>query len=447
MMVRLATRLEIRSIRPHLTPLAELAGPVVLAELGWMAMGVVDTLMVRHLGPAAIGAVGIGSTLYMAIGVFGIGVLLALDPLVAQAYGARRLDECHRWLWHGLAMALFLTMPLTLLGLSLPAALRTLGVHPEVLPLTESYLWIVNWSLLPLLLYGAARRYLQGMSVVRPIMLALISANLINAVANWVLVNGRLGLPALGVAGAAWATFASRVHMALVLFVAISMRDRRAPQRLRSTPRHLELSRLLRLLRLGLPAAGQLTLEVGVFGATTALAGKLAPISLATHQIALNLWGVSFMVPLGIASAASVLVGQAIGRDDPIGARDAGRTAILVGCLFMCGAAILFLAVPEVLVGAFTFDQAVITTGSRLLIVCSIFQVFDALQVLATGALRGLAETRSPMLWNLFGHWAVGLPLGYAFCFWLGWDVIGLWEWRARVAIATLAAPAGRRMA
>jgi MATE family multidrug resistance protein len=181
------------------------------------------------------------------------------------------------------------------------------------------------------------------------------------------------------------------------------------------------------LLGLGLPAASQVTLEVGVFAAATALAGRLPPASLAAHQIAINIASFTFMVPLGIASAGAVRVGQAVGRRDAAGAARSGWTALLFGTLFMACAAAVFLLIPRVLVGAFTTNISVLQIGTSLLFVAAVFQLFDGVQGVATGVLRGLGDTRSPMLWNLAAHWFLGLPLGYALCFIGGLGVIGLW--------------------
>ena len=404
-----------------------LAAPVVVAELGWITMGMVDTLMVGPLGAEAIGAVGLGSALFIAVGIFGMGMLLGLDTLVSQAFGAGRMDECHRWLLHGVVLALVLTVPTTLLLFWMAATLDRWGMNPDVLRLVRPYLDAVAWSTLPLLLYFGFRRYLQGLGVVRPIMVTLIGANLLNVIANWALIFGHLGLPALGVAGAAWATVLSRVVMAVSLAVVILRRDRLYRPRLMETPLTIEWARVRRLIALGAPAAGQLTLEVGVFAAGSALAGRMLPASLAAHQIALNLAGFTYMVPLGLASAGAVRVGHAIGRGDAAAASRAGWTALLFGVLFMSAAALAFTTIPSLLLGAFTTDPRVVEIGVALLAVAAVFQLFDGLQGVATGVLRGLGDTRTPMLWNLAGHWGIGLPLAYLLAFRFGLGVIGLW--------------------
>ena len=418
-----------------------LAMPVVMAELGWMTMGLVDTLMVGGIGPEAIGAVGIGSSLFMGVCIFAMGLFLGLDTLVAQAFGAGRVDECHRWLAYGVVLSVGLSVPITIVVLLLSSALGRWGLHPTVLQLTQPYLNVLAWSIPPLLLYASFRRYLQGMGVVRPVMIALVLANVLNACVNWILIFGHLGAPAMGVRGSAWATVVARIIMAGVLLAVILYRERSfvsawlrrghgvtlaQPEGRRPRSR-IDMAPMRRLLALGLPAASQVTLEVGVFAAATALAGRLAPAALAAHQIAINLASLTFMVPLGIASAGAVRVGHAVGRRDPHGAARSGWTAILFGVSFMSCAAAAFLFIPRVLIGAFTSDPSVLAIGVSLLFVGAVFQLFDGVQAVSTGVLRGLGDTRTPMLWNLAAHWFVGLPLGYALCFAFGLGVIGLW--------------------
>ncbi|HZB26796.1 MAG TPA: MATE family efflux transporter, partial [Vicinamibacterales bacterium] len=257
-------------------PMFHLAIPVVLAELGWVAMGIVDTLMVGPLGPAAIGAVGLGSSIFMGVSVFAIGLLLGLDTLVSQSHGAGRHDDCHRWLVHGVVLSVAISFPLTGLLWLATASLHRWGLDPEVLRLTRPYLQVVTWSLPPLLLYTSFRRYLQATGSVRAVTSALIAANVANAITSWVLIFGHFGAPQLGVAGAAWATVMARVSMAGWLWCAIVARERGRTPGLFQTSLRVEWGWLRRLIALGFPAAMQITLEVGVFAAGTALAGGLA---------------------------------------------------------------------------------------------------------------------------------------------------------------------------
>ena len=405
-----------------------LAVPVVMAELGWMAMGVVDTLMVGPLGPEAISAVGVGAAMHIAFAIFGMGVLLGLDTLVSQAFGAGDVRDCHRWLFDGLTLGALLTVPIMAVCLLLAYAIPSLGFHPAVAPQLQSYFFVLIWSTPFLIAYAACRRYLQGMHLATPVMFALITANLLNALMNWLLVYGHWGFPQLGVPGSAWATLVARIYMFSALGVAIWWTDRHSGHRsLWRVPRLIDPARLRRLLKLGLPAASQMLAEVGVFALATALAGTLDPISSASHQIAINLAGIAFMIPLGMGSAGAVRVGHAVGAGDRLRAAAAGWTAILLGAAFMLASGIVFVAMPRTLIGWFSSDQAVLTVGTSLLYLAAVFQLFDGVQGVITGTLRGLGDTRTPMLVNLAAHWLLGLPVSYTLCFIVGWGVWGLW--------------------
>ena len=404
-----------------------LAVPVVLAEMGWFAMSIVDTVMVGPLGPAAIGAVGTGGILFMTLMVFGLGTLLALDTFVAQSYGAGRLDECHRWLFAGLQLALVLSVVLMIVAVAGVAWLPAFGFHPDVLRELVPYTSNLVWSAPPLMAYVVFRRYLQAMNVVRPIMVALIVANLMNLFVNWVLIFGHLGMSAMGVVGAAYATVASRIVLAISLFGVIIYRERDTPSGLHDVPLQWERERVWQLFHLGWPAALQITLEVGVFAAASALAGRIGPLASAANQVVLNIAGFIFMIPLGLGAAAAVRVGQAVGRRDADSVRRAGWAALGLASTVMAGSAVMFFVMPATLIRIYSSDPTVIEVGIVLLFICSVFQLFDGLQTVATGALRGLGDTRTAMVFNLIGHWLIGLPIGYWLCFTQGWGVAGLW--------------------
>lgn len=404
-----------------------LAVPVVLAELGWIAMGVVDTIMVGRVSAEAIGAVGIGSILFFAVGIFGTGLLLGLDTLVPQAYGAGDLEDCHHTLFQAVYLCLAIApILMVLMSVSVPL-LRDWGLHPAVLELAIPYIRAVIWSTAPLLLFTAFRLYLQGMNLVRPITVVLVSANLVNVFANWVLIYGHLGFPAMGAEGSGWATCLARIYMCLGLLAYILYRERRYDIGLSRRSLKLDLDRIRHLVRLGLPAAMQRALEIGVFAAATTLVGRLDPVSLAAHQIAMNIATVTFMVPLGISSAGAVRVGQALGRRDPQGARRSGWTALFLASAFMSVAGLTLFLIPRIILRGFTNDPAVIATGVTLLFIAAFFQLFDGVQVVATGILRGAGDTRTAVVTNLVGHWLLGLPIGYVLCFELGWKAPGVW--------------------
>ncbi len=404
-----------------------LAVPVVLSELGWMAQGIVDTIMVGKLGPAAIGAVSLGNAVYYTPSLFGIGLLLGLDTLVAQAYGRRDHDECHRWLAQGVYLACIVTPPIMLLLAAASFGFARFGITPAVAAPASTYLRLLNWGTLPLLLYGGTRRYLQGVGQVRVITVTYVLANLLNWAGNWILIYGKLGFPALGVNGSAISTCIARVAMAAAL---LGFAWRYERQRGHPLFRHWagpSLQRLRQLVQLGAPAAGQILLEVGAWNLATFSAGYLTPVALATHSIALNYASLTYMVPLGVSAAAAVSVGHAVGAGDRHRARRAGWLALGLGTSFMILAAVVFLVAPRPLIALYTRDPRVLAVGPSLLWIAAAFQIFDGIQTVCTGALRGLGETRMPMFANLIGYWVLGLPLGLALCFVLHWGIYGLW--------------------
>ena len=404
-----------------------LAVPVVLSELGWMAMGIVDTIMVGRLGPAAIGAVALGNAVYYTPALFGIGVLLGLDTLVAQAFGRNDHDECHRWLAQGVYLACIVTPPLMLLIFLASFGFAPFGITPEVAAPAAAYLRILNWGTLPLLLYAGTRRYLQGVGDVRVITLTYVAANLLNWFGNWVLIYGKFGFPALGVNGSAISTLVARIFMAAAMLGFAWRYERKRGHPLFRHWAGPHLAKLRELARLGVPAAGQIVLEVGAWNLATLSAGWLTPVALATHQIALNYASLTYMVPLGISAAAAVSVGHAVGAGDPARARRAGWLALGMGTSFMLLAAVIFLVAPGPLIALYTRDPQVMAVGPSLLGLAAAFQICDGIQTVSTGALRGLGETRVPMLANLVGYWVLGLPLGLTLCFVLHWGIYGLW--------------------
>jgi MATE family multidrug resistance protein len=405
-----------------------LAIPVVLSELGWMAMSIVDTIMVGRLSPAAIGAVGISSAIFYTPTLFGIGLLLGLDTLVAQAFGRGDFDDCHRALAQGVYLAIGYTpVAMLLVGIA-PHFFPVMGITEAVRAPATQYIRLLVYSTLPLLIYAAFRRYLQGVGEVRPVTFALISANLVNWFGNWALIYGKLGLPAMGVRGSALSTCVARTYMAGVLVWWAWKHERERGHPLFAHWPGLRFAQFRRLLQLGWPAASQLLFEVGAFSVATLLAGRLSPDILAAHQIVLNSASLTYMVPLGFSAAAAITVGHAVGAGDRARARRGGSMAIVIGAIFMALAATAFLTIPRMLIHVYTHDLQTVAVGVRLLAVAAVFQIFDAIQGIGTGALRGLGKTRGPMLINFVAYGVIGLPVGYVLCFKTPLGIYGLWS-------------------
>ena len=404
-----------------------LAAPLALAELGWMTMGIADTIMAGPLGAAAVGAGILGNMIYYPVVVSGIGLLLGMDTLVAQSFGARDPLDCRRTLVAGSWLGLILMAPLMLLIRASIPLLWAAGANPLVMEHCAPYMKALLWSIPAMVAFTALRRYLQAVDIVKPVTFALVSANLVNLLGDWVLMYGHWGAPQMGLAGSGWSTSLSRIYMAAVLAGAVLWNERRSGNLLFHISWRPDFARIRRLFGLGLPAAGQIGFEGAIFGVVTVLVARLDAVSLAAHSIALQVISTSYMVPLGISSAAAVRVGQALGRKDAAGVARAGWTALLLSGIFMGSVGLLLLAAPGAVVRLFIGDPAVIAAGALLVRISAFFELFDGLQVVATGALRGLGDTRSPLLAHLAGYWAIGMPVACVLCFGYGWGAPGMW--------------------
>lgn len=406
-----------------MAPLWRLALPVILAELGWMFMGIADLMMVGRLGPEAIGAVAVGNVAFHSLGLLAIGLLLGMDTLISQAVGAERHEDANHSLRQGLWLATVLG-PALLLGMwGLVPLFPWLGLETKVLELAQPFTLILALSVIPIAYYTAQRRYLQSYSIVRPVTIALLSANVVNLFFNWVLIFGNLGFPALGVNGSAWSTVIARLYLALYLYVALRRLGR--PGLFAWSPP--DWGRIRELFWLGLPAAGHIFLEVAVFGTATALAARFPAVALAAHEVTLHHASLMYMVPLGISSAAAVRVGNEVGAGNFPRAKAAGYAAIWMAAAFMALSGVVIYWLPTAILGVYTNNREVIAFAVPLMFWAAAFQLFDGIQCAATGALRGVADTHTPFLANMAGYWLLGLPVGVYLCFAGKQGIPGLW--------------------
>jgi MATE family, multidrug efflux pump len=422
--------------RGELAALSRLALPVVVVQVGLMAMGVVDSIMVGHVSARALASVAIGNLYFFGLAVFGMGLLMALDPVVAQAVGAGDQPAIARALQRGLILALALSIPTCLLLLTARRFLTWIGEPAGVIPDAALFARIMIPGVLPFFVFVVFRQTLQALGRMRPIVLAIVFSNVLNAALDWVLIFGHLGAPAMGVPGSAWATTTSRWVMATML-LALSWRElghRLHPVR----PEILEWRPLARMLVLGVPIGLQYALEWGVFGTVLLLMGRLGTVPVAAHQIAINVASLTFMVPLGVSAAATVLVGHAVGRGDPTGARRSAGAALATGVAFMTLTALGFLLLPTAIARVYSEDVAVIALAATLLPIAGAFQIFDGIQVVSIGILRGLADTRAPFLIAVLGFWLVGFPVSLVLGFRTPLGPAGLW-WGLVVGLVVVA--------
>jgi MATE family multidrug resistance protein len=410
--------------RADFKELFAIAGPVVAVQLGLMAMGVVDTLIVGRVSPAAMGAVGAGNQFVFTVSMLGMGTLLALDPIVAQAVGAKDEEGIARGLQRGLLLSLLMTPPTLALFALDGAVFRATGIPDDVRPMAEGFVGASAPGILAFFLFIVFRQTLQALGLLTPILWTILIGNVLNAGLNWVLVFGNLGFPALGAVGSAWSTTIGRWAQALLL---LALAWRALGPRLRFRRAVLEWAPLRRMITLGVPIGLHWLMEVGVFSLVGLLMGRMGTNALAGHQVAINLASLTFMVPLGIGAAASVLVGRAIGRGDDAGVRRASRIALFTGVAFMAFSGVCLFLFPRVISSLYTTAPAVIAVAAALLPLAGLFQVFDGMQAVAGGILRGMGDTRVPFLAALVAYWLIGCPLSLYLGFRAGLGPAGLW--------------------
>ncbi len=410
------------SRRAEAARLLRLAAPVVVAYLGTVAMGVVDTIMVGRLGAGALAAVALANTWTFGLVIVALGAARALDPIVAQAHGAGDRRTVGLGFSLGLSMGMLLAPPVMVALAFAEPALSLLGQPRELLPPAGAYCRALIWGVPGLLGFAVCRQYMQALGRMRPGTVAVILANFVNAGLNWVLIFGKLGAPALGALGSGYATAVSQWFMfgAMLWLGRDSVRGHWLGWRERLAWRSLG-----RVLGMGSSLGFQTGLEVWAFHAAGLMIGSLGAVPLAAHAIAMNLATFSFMVPAGLSAAAATRVGHLVGARLAWGRT--ARVAVALGIGVMVVPAVAFVLAPRVLVGVYTSDAAVIALAAILLPLAGTFQLFDGTQVVAFGVLRGAGDIHVPSAANMVGYWLVGLPVGWLLGFRLDQGAPGVW--------------------
>jgi MATE family multidrug resistance protein len=421
-------------IRREIRELFRLAVPVAAAQAGTQLMGLVDVAVLGRLGARELAASGVGNAVFFAFSVVGIGIVLGIDPLVAQAVGAADHLRARLALWQGVWLAVAVSTALTIILIAGAYAMPLIGA-PDLTEDAQSFLLVRTTGLLPLLLFFVARSYLQAYGRTLPLLVAMIAANILNLAGDVLLVFGGHSLPlwagplrlvpALHVAGAALATtFCTILELAIVL----------VPLRLMSraldtghVDHRWNRADVAHAFRIGLPVGLQMGAEVGIFALVALLAARVGTMQLAAHQVAISLASFTFTVALGVAAAGTVRVGIAIGKRDQVATRMSGHIAFLGGGLVMGTSAVIFALMPRAVARLVTDQDSVIEAAVPLLLVVAVFQISDGIQAVGAGVLRGAGDTKYPLYANLFGHWCVGLPVALLLGFHLRYGVVGLW--------------------
>ena len=413
--------------KKHLRNTLNLAYPVIIGQLGFIMMGVVDSLMVGTLGPAPLAAASLGNSLTLIIFIVGIGISFAVTPLVAISIGAKKYSECGIYFRQSLLVNLAVGLILTFIVVAGSELIIYFDQPLEVTNLAKSYTKILGLGGIPLMLFQTYKQFIEGLSVMKPAMIIAILANFVNAFVNWVLIFGKLGFPALGLDGAGWATFSSRLFMAIILMIYVMSRIRFKQYDVSFHFKNINFPIIKKILSLGLPSGSQYFFEVGAFSFAVIMIGWLGTDQLAAHQIAINLASVSFMVVLGISMAGGIRVGNGVGEQNIKQVRMAGFSSIFLAICFMAFSGLVFIIFRDWLPTLYIKDQNVISIASSLLIIAALFQLSDGTQAVGIGILRGLTDVKIPTAITFIAYWIVGLPTGYLLGFILGLDVQGVW--------------------
>lgn len=405
-----------------------LAIPIMAGQVSQMLMAVLDSAMVGRVGVTSLAASAFAGNILSIPVVFGMGLLTCISVRAAQAHGAGRSRESGEVLRHGLALAGLVGALLTFLIYVLSFSLNRFGQNAEVVEVARPFALLIGWSLVPALLALGLKQWCEALGNPWPPTVLLLAVVPLNALVNWVLIYGNLGFAPQGLNGAGWGTLISRV----VSLVAIAIYVLKSAKMRADLPpdwfKRLEIPQLASLLRIGFPASLQIIVEVGAFATGAILVGWIGKNALAAHQIALSCASTTFMLPLGLSIATSIRVGQAVGKNEFGRVKAIGNASLLLSLGLMTLTASLFLLGRHPIAGAFVKEPEVAVLAAQLLTVTALFQLFDGLQVVAAGALRGLSDATVPMAIGIVAYWMIGLPLGYFAAFKLGWGALGIWS-------------------
>lgn len=409
-----------------------LAAPMALTQLSQIAMMSTDLAFIGRLGGDAVAAAALAGTVYFVGSTFGMGLMSAVAPLAAKAYGAADAGLVRRALRVGLWAGLFIALPIMLIALNGEAILLALGQAPGVAHLAQNYLAGLAWGIAPMLWFLALRSFMGAVNRPEPVLWITLAAIPLNALLVYPLLYGQWGFPQLGLTGVGLAT--STVNLGTFL-AGLWFATCRAPFRdyhVLARLQRIDWRLMRQLLVIGAPISLSFLLEYGLFSAAAILMGLISTAALAAHQIALQITAILFMVPFGISMAATVRVGHATGRNDTIGVRRAGLMAMLLGVslavLFTVGIILARYDIVQLFLGSGLADaEATAALAATLLLVGTTFFITDALQTIAVGALRGIKDTRVPLLLAVLGYWLIGFPASYVLGLRTALGATGIW--------------------
>ena len=416
-----------QSFKKHIWETFNLAYPVIIGQLGFIMMGVVDSIMVGELGAVPLAGASLGNSMFILIFIIGLGVSMSVTPLIAILVGAKRFQECGIYFRQSLIVNIVLGLILMSAVFFTSNLFEYLNQPLAVAEQASSYTKIIALSIMPAMLFHTYKQFIEGFSIMKPAMIIAIVANIINAFANWVFIYGNIGMPALGLNGAGWATFFSRVFMAFVIMLYVMNKEYFKQFDVNFHFKKINFPVIKKILSIGLPSGFQYFFEVGAFSFAVIMIGWLGTNQLAAHQIAINLASITFMVVLGISAAGGIRVGNKVGKKDVVEVRKAGFTAVIMGASIMFTFGVIFIVLNEFLPTLYIDNEDVIRIASSLIVIAALFQISDGIQGVGIGVLRGLTDVKIPTLITFIAYWVLALPIGYLFGFVFHFGVEGVW--------------------
>ncbi len=401
--------------------------PIIFSQIGQVLVALIDTKMVGKVGTTELAASAFAGNIFMIAMIFGMGITFGLTPLVGKAFGNGEEEYTQKLFANGVCLNLGSGIMLTLIMLGIIPFMHLMGQPEKVVELARPYYFILVFSMLPVVLFFTFKQFLEGIGNTVIAMSVTLFANVVNVVLNYILIYGKLGMPELGLNGAGIATLVARILMPLIIVICCSQHSKFKNYLKSLKLRYIERKTLQKLFSTGLPIAGQLVVEILLFSLGAVMIGWIGEVPLAAHQIAIGLSGFTFMISVGISSATTIRVSHQLGSGHVEEMRRAAFASLHIVLVFMSLAALAFILFRYPLVALFTEDLEVIEVAASLLLLAAVFQLFDGLQVVALGALRGIADVAKPMVYAFISYIVVSLPISYVCAFVLDIGAEGIW--------------------
>ena len=411
----------------HFRKTISLSVPVIVAQLGLVLMGVIDNMMIGDVGYEYLSAASLANSIFFIITVLGIGITFAISALVAEADAAGKPGICSNYLQQGIWVSIFTSVILAVLIWCGSLLLPFLNQPEQDVELAQPYLNILSISVLPMLMFMAFKQFSDGLSLTRPAMYITLAGLIFNTFANWLLIYGNWGFPKLELTGAGYGTLCSRIFMMILMVAYILFNARFKKYQILSGLGRLDLSVIKKIIRIGIPSGFQYFFEVGAFGGAVLLIGLIGMKERSAHQIVISMAATAYMVTTGFAAGATIRVGNALGKRDYVNMQRAGFAGIILSTVFMTFSAIVFLLGRYWIPSLFVEDQEVLKLAAGLMIITAFFQVFDGIQAVAIGILRGLQDVAFPTAITFIAYWLIALPVGSLLAFPLGMGLKGIW--------------------